>query len=287
MTLLNQKEKKMFIEIMNYPEFAMVLPEESEVMFNSFKLKLEKEKVTLNEKDKKFLGDIMKHPMFDTLISEVHEKAAESLAIKLAKKKVDKSAVIEPLHHKGFTFITAKGNGSILVIADKEEAYMRRTGHFKLLLTDDDLIKLIPYFYKMLVFYGEPLEIKDYRTYNEFVNVYENEVERSYDISGREFSFSCYTDDENDDNWTRITRGRVSLVLNIFVAYIFIKYPHRINELPKAIQEIHPEWLVGKAKKDEKDMRERQESIERAIRDDNQYLLKLYGIKPAKTKGAK
>lgn len=205
---------------------------------------------TINKKEKEALERIFTHPMFESIVEESDLQMVESIRAKINKKKIDKKAEIPPFQikdEKGRTlkFEMAKENGSLLVIADKESFSNTKKGYIFTWEKDKTiLIDLTNYLYGISLFWGDVLLVPYHKGYGDEINVYENEVERTYNLGQNRFYFDCYTGDESDDNWTRIRPSRAKALLKMMVAYLFLdndaeKYLPLLHE---DIQLVYPKW---------------------------------------------
>lgn len=202
---------------------------------------------TVNEKEKEMLHHILAHPMFSMIMDEKYEKQLDSLRNKISKKKIDKHAKIDSLslidyRNQEFTFELAKENGSLLVIATKESERLAVDFYFK--WSSEQLIEMVNYFYKLLLFWGEELQMPYHKGYSEEFNVYEKEIERTFSVGPSTFYFICYTNNSKDDNWTRIRPSRMREVVRMMIGYIFLdeKNQDLIPTLDSDIQKIYPKW---------------------------------------------
>lgn len=219
---------------------------------------------TINNKELVMLQSIFNHPQFDMVFDDNFADVLSNLQQKMSKKRVDKKAKLPSFELDGFLFTMAEGNGSVLVIANKEVVSIDRGGGYRLSVSKEDRMDLFVFFYNLLDFYGEKAPVPYHKGYGDSFNVYENEVERTFDFSHTKFSFLCYTDQE-DDNWTRISRARVLEVTKMLLSYIFLEedIEEVLPSLPEDVQNIYPEWLNYKAMKDLQDAKEREEYEER------------------------
>lgn len=215
----------------------------------------------INEKEKNMLLEIFKHPQFTMVMPEEFQAQLESLQAKLVKKKIDKKAQLATHTIGRLTFKMDKGNGSMLAIYEKQEPQEFSSKPYSVSFTPQDKLDLFAYFYSIHEFYGDVLEMPYHRPYCESFNVYEKGVERTFDLNSNSFSFLCYTDEVNDDNWTRIGRAQVNEMTRMLMTYIFLHedVASILKTLPQAVQDIYPSWVDYKVEKDEKDRSERED----------------------------
>lgn len=204
---------------------------------------------TLNLKEKKTLTNLMSHPLFETLLKEEDLPAINSLRMKLKRKKIDPNTVVPSftltdINGQVLTFTPAPDKNSLLLIAERD-TFRNKRGGYALRWDTATLVELTNYLVGIARLYGETLVFPYHRGYSEEFNVYEQEVERTLSLNSTGLSFDCYTDNPEDDNWTRLRPSRLRETLKLFTAYLFLRddIQSHLSGLDKEIQAFYPEWL--------------------------------------------
>lgn len=219
-------------------------------------MKMNGKQFYLNEEQMKLFQALLDYPSLQAMHEvEDSERVLLEIREKANKKRIDKKA---QLPSDSFTdkngnelfFSPGPDNGAIMLTVDKSSYKKRREqNNFSFDWDYSTVVGIANYLHTYAIFTGDD-EYKVYsHPYSEEFNVFRDEAERSISFSADSLSFLCYTDDENDDNWTYFVPWNVKEVLRTIVSYLFkdeTQYKFYKDKLLPEINSKYEKWLSKK-----------------------------------------